>query len=415
MTIAGRSRRGTLLLVFALGVGASCATVPTAERPAPPSPLEGVPRERQIMITFHPAPAHIWSAAALDLANRFGLRMLAAWDVVSLRTRCVVFAAPPGRTIEPLLGRLQAEPRVEIAQRVQEFRVLSRAHDDPYYHLQRSVHEIRVGKAHAWATGSGVRVALIDTGVDIGHPDLEGRVVQAANFATRGGETFATDIHGTAVAGVIAATAGNGIGIVGVAPEAELLVLRACWPSGRGARQAVCDSYTLALALDFALEQRPALVNLSLGGPDDPLLRRLLREALRRGIGVVAAASGRVGEEFPASADGVVAVGLAGPGESPSPAGVWSGAGPLVAPGDDVLTTVPGGGYDFLSGSSMAAAHATGVAALLLELEPGLEPERLHELLLTGATAEAGEDNPHASPRRLDACGAVAGLIGVAC
>ena len=138
-----------------------------------------------------------------------------------------------------------------------------------------------------------MRVAVVDTGVDFDHPDLRGRVVKAQNFVDRVGDrNFTTDVHGTAVAGLIAATAGNGVGIVGVAPEAEIYALKACWQQPPGAREAVCNSYTLAKAVDFAIGQGVQVLNFSLAGPPDPLLGRLIGQALARGIVVVAADGG---------------------------------------------------------------------------------------------------------------------------
>jgi subtilisin family serine protease len=200
---------------------------------------------------------------------------------------------------------------------------------------------------------------------------------------------------------VIAASADNGVGIIGVAPEAEILAVKACWTTARDRSLASCDSYTLAQGLDFAIEQGARVINLSLTGPRDPLLARLVAAALGRGIPVIAAAGGS-NPGFPASEDGVLAVGTAPTDSLPGAPGPA-----LTAPGVDILTTVPREGYDFLSGSSLAAAHVSGVAALLLEREPELQPAALASLL----ERTAQPSNPHGA-QVVDACAALAELLG---
>src|SRR5258705_9176099 len=138
------------------------------------------------------------------------------------------------------------------------------------------------------ATGRGIRVAVIDTGGDRSHPDLRGRIDTARNFVSDDAR-FDSDIHGTAVAGIIAANADNGIGIVGLAPDAGLLVLKACWQHAIDDVRAQCNTFTLAKALTFAIDQRADIINMSLGGPNDPLLGLLIEIALTRGIIIVAA------------------------------------------------------------------------------------------------------------------------------
>jgi hypothetical protein len=116
---------------------------------------------------------------------------------------------------------------------------------------------LSVSGAHRWASGRGVRVGIIDTGVDLRHRELGGKVVATADFVARDRRTFLTDRHGTAVAGVIAASVNNHLGIVGVAPDAALVAAKACWyePGDRLQITAVCSSFTLARALAFALER----------------------------------------------------------------------------------------------------------------------------------------------------------------
>jgi subtilisin family serine protease len=215
------------------------------------------------------------------------------------------------------------------------------------------------------------------------HLDLQGRISDTHNMVDDDASAFNRDSHGTEVAGIIAANADNHQGIVGIAPKAELSVYKACWyppASNTGAR---CNSFTLAKALAGIIDTDARIVNLSLGGPTDPLLNMLLAKLLNQGRIVITAMppDGVVGG-FPDSAPGVIVVRVSG--ASTAPPGVLS------APGNDILTTQPGGGYDFTSGSSMAAAHVTGIAALLLTLAPKMDANAVHDLLLRSSKVSSG-------------------------
>ena len=246
-------------------------------------------------------------------------------------------------------------------------------------------------KLHRIATGKGVKVAQVDTGVDWRHPDLAGRVASHRNFVDD--SPYVAEVHGTAVAGIIAARGNNGIGMVGVAPDATLLALRACWAETPAAQPAVCNSFTLAKALQYALGERAQVINLSLTGPRDRLLERLLEVAARRGVVVVGADDGATGG-FPASDVHVIAV-AAGPRNG--------SAAVLVAPGTGVLSTAPDGAWGYFSGASFATAHVSGVAAVLLERVPSLTPDRLRQAL----GPPAGD--PYAT---IDPCAALTRLTG---
>ena len=382
----------------------ACSSTPRTAVPAPAALPSAPASETQLMVTLFPGPPQSWQRALGDLQANFEVRPLALWPIESLDgVPCVLMAAPPGRDAAELAVRLAADPRVESAQPVYRFEVLA-GYDDPYAKLQHAARDLRLAAAHRHATGKGVKVAVVDTGVDFSHPELVGRVVGARDFVAREERpagAFTADVHGTGIAGIIAAAANNGVGIVGVAPEAQILAVKACWSAAPGRSEASCDSYTLAQGLDFAIDQGSQVINLSLTGPRDPLLARLVAAALERGIPVVAAAADRRDPGFPASEAGVLAVGTAPTDSLPGEPGP-----PLTAPGVDILTTVPREGYDFLTGSSLAAAHVSGIAALLLERRPGLDPAELAVLL--GRTAHPS--NPHGA-QVVDACAALADLL----
>lgn len=383
------------LLLLLLLLLAGCATAPAPEGVAPGT-SPGAP---QLMVMLAPAPPAILGANTAALAQTYRLRTVYSWTLASLGEQCVVFEVTGGRKAEDLARRLASDPRVGSVQTIEIFEVLAEPSpwNDPYAHLQHSAETLHLQQAHRWATGKGVRIAVIDTGVDLDHPDLRGRVVKAQNFVDQGESSFTTDFHGTAVAGVIAAAANNEVGIVGVAPQAQIYALKACWQQPPGARQAVCNSYTLAKAADFAITQGAQVLNFSLAGPPDVLLTRLIKVALERGIVVVAAAPSRPdAKSFPASLQGVIGISGSDP---PGPPANYLGA-----PALDILTTVPRGSYDFFSGSSLAAAQASGVAALLLERNPKLTPPELAALF-----------HKTARQARIDACAALAGAGAGSC
>ena len=410
----GRGGQGVraLLAVLLLSLMGCAAGTPGPAAP-PPVTGEAAATANQVMVMLAPAPPAIWSQRTRELADAYRLRTVFSWTLATLGEQCVVFEVPRNRPVADILRRLSSDPRVESAQAIATFETLAarEGYNDPYANLQRSVQILHLEQAHQWATGKGVRIAVIDTGVDLDHPDLQGRIVKASNFVDRSQQAFTSDVHGTAVAGVIAAATNNQVGIVGVAPQAEIFALKACWQKGPATREALCDSYTLAKAVDFAIVQGAQILNFSLAGPHDPLLARLLGLALKQGIAVVAADPGNGGPSFPATFQGVLGVqGVDAEGRqrARSPA-----RGSLGAPGVDILSTVPRASYDFFSGSSLAAAQVSGIAALLLEREPKLTPPQLAALIRRTAhflPSEPGDTSPAIG--QVDACAALAGALG---
>lgn len=201
--------------------------------------------------------------------------------------------------------------------------------------------------------------------------------------------------------GVIGARANDGIGIYGIAPDAEVSILKACWYSDQADAKAQCSSWSLAKALDAAINNGARIINLSLAGTHDELLDKLLESANARGINIVAAALEKQEQPgFPAELALAIPVISTGPdGQLITPIWLSQYPGTVAAPGVEILTTVPREGYDFMSGSSLAAAHVSGIIALLLELKPELSPQQVKDLLQRNGSSEA------TVPRHvLDAC-----------
>jgi hypothetical protein len=376
----------------------ACTDQLVARLSLPYSAPEGSSRaERRILVTFidrsinrvpfgNPANPYrqrgdyrssTWSRwTATRFAEDYKLQQVAQWPITTLGVHCVVYEIPLDQSIDRVLESLARDQRVDSVQRMHRFRVLS----DPYFRLQTALQSMQIEAAQRWATGHNVTVAIIDTGTDFNHPDLKGQIAEHQDFVDDDPAAFVNDIHGTAVAGVIAALADNGQGIVGIAPDAKLMALKACWPEKSDSLEAVCDSLTLAKALDAAVRLKPTILNLSLTGPFDSLLARLINKAIEQRIIIVAADPEQTDltSGFPASMENVVPVRLAHKQRSTKPATrpTW-----IVAPGSEVLTTFPQGTYNFISGSSFAAAHVSGVIALLLELQPNLSAAHVIEIL----------------------------------
>jgi hypothetical protein len=367
-------------------------------------------------------------AIADALGRDYGLKPVRDWPIAPLGVQCLVFALPPDADRTTVIQRLSADRRVRLAQPMQVFSALGTSngapastatpapqpsldmpvnfspesgapvtgYNDPYVGLQHGFAAIQAAPAQHWSRGEGVSVAIIDTGVEVDHPDLAGRITATRNFVDDDMAAFGGDRHGTGVAGIIGADANNNLGIVGVAPSARLQIYKACEPLKPHSLEAQCNSFTLALALDAAIEAHAQVVNLSLGGPADLLLTQLVNYGLRHGIVFVGAVpeDGRL-DGFPVSIPGVIAVDQVG--RSVDVATV------LHAPGRDILSLAPAGRYDFSTGSSFAAAHVTGAIALLRSRVPELDAATLFTVLARTGMRDAYGD-------RINICAALAAV-----
>ncbi len=314
-----------------------------------------------------------WSERITNgLAEDYDLVKLTEWPMTAVGMHCVVYQVADKTALRGTIERLSKDDRVEVVQNMNIFKTKASRTDDPYYKLQTNMHQMEINLAHGRATGRDIIIGMIDTGVDLDHPDLAGQISNNQNFAKDISDSFSTDMHGTAVAGVMVARKDNAKGIIGVAPNARLVVLKACWPDKTDSIEAVCNSFTLASAVNAAIKADVNVLNMSLTGPQDPLVTVLLNKAMAKGIIVVAADTGSA-EDFPASLKDVISV------QSIKQRG--SLAESISAPGDKVLTTLPHGTYDFISGSSIAAAEVSGVVALLLELKSDLTLADAHTIL----------------------------------
>jgi subtilisin family serine protease len=372
---------------------------------------EGVARQLLVMLRTplpHFRPENAYSGRYTDdaghrarrriaeaIARSHDLKVVSDWPMPLLRLDCFVMEASSIDSVGAVAEILSRDPHVEWVQRMSEYRVLGAG--DPLYTLQPSARYWHLAELHGATTGRDVRVAIIDSGVDDRHPDLQGQVRLKENFVD--GNPYVPESHGTAVAGIIGASAGNGVGIEGVASNAQLMALRACWEGAHG--ETTCNSFTLGKALNFAIMRKARVINLSVAGPSDRLLQLLLDAALAQGIVVVVAVDRHDPTGgFPASHAGVLAVA----DEDGDAVGndVW------MAPGRDVPTTAPGGRWSFVSGASYACAHVSGMVALLVQLHASFSPTQIRQELITyPASSNLGR-----TPGKIDACATISKSVG---
>jgi subtilisin family serine protease len=358
------------LILLAAVPGVTRAAVPLT----PVGDTTAGDEDRQILVMVKMAPSHYRPNSgyggnygdlasrearkrlARSIAARHGIELRDGWPMPLLGVDCFIMVVPAGVPVDKVIADVSQEPGVAWSQRMTSYAIPSKAQagNDPLYPVQPTAREWKLRELQRSATGRGVKIAIVDSKVDVDHPDLLGQVVVDRNFVE--GPAVDAEAHGTHVAGIIGAKAGNGLGIAGVAPGAKLMALRACREVGQG-KQTLCQSLALAKALEFAIENRANVINLSLSGPSDLLLSKLIDVAIDHQITVVAAFDQHLpAGGFPASVRGVIPV--ADEALQTMPVGVYG------APGRDLPTTQPGGGWGLVNGTSYAVAQISGLAAL---------------------------------------------------
>jgi Subtilase family len=243
---------------------------------------------------------------------------------------------------------------------------------------QYALAKLRVDVTRDLVTGDKVLVAVVDTAIDETHPDLAGIV--EARFDAIGGQT-STRAHGTSIAGAIAARGS----LQGVAPRARILAARAFETSDAAPHGA---TFSILKAIDWAVQAHARVINMSFAGPQDPAMHRILGAAFDKGVMLVASA-GNAGHLsaplFPAADEKVLAVTATDSDDKLFDNANIGRYVAVAAPGVDVLLPAPGGAYGLETGTSVSAALASGVAALILEHHPELQPAALRKLLTTTA------------------------------
>jgi serine protease len=339
----------------------------------------------------------VWKGDAAPALGGVGVARSAVsrWN----RHRGVVTAAP-GRTAE-VAARLLADPRVaEVVPDapVHEAAFPATVPNDPYYAgYQQDLALINVPGAWQTTRGAGVTVAVLDTGLDVTHPDIAGlSIVSPQNFVTGSSLYGSTNVvddegHGTHVTGTIAARTNNGIGVAGIAPDVSIMPLKVLDSTGSGSFSDVAD------AVDYAAAHGANIVNLSLGGSLDASTAAFVggvMDAARAAGVLVVAAAGNAGNStpfYPAAVPSVVSVSATDDAASSAtrdlPAS-YSDFGPTIdiaAPGTNILSTTAGG-YQIWSGTSMATPHVSAIAALVEAAHPGWTPAQTETAIESTAT-----------------------------
>lgn len=281
-----------------------------------------------------------------------------------------------GRPVPDVVRALEQDMRIAATQPNFVYRLAQSPASNSLSGTQYALLQMRLPEAHRISTGLGVSVAIIDSGIDGTNPELAGSIADA--FDAIDGTTR-PHIHGTAVAGII----GSHAKLMGVAPRARLLAIRAfASEGGRIGAEGTTDH--IVRSIEWAYQRGARVVNMSFTGPRDPLLSRELRAGKEKGM-IFVAAAGNEGPNPVAADDSVIAVTASDATNRLYPA---ANRGPhvcLAAPGVDVMVAGPSGTYAFASGTSMAAAHVSGAIALMLQSRPDLSPTAVRTILLNRA------------------------------
>lgn len=239
----------------------------------------------------------------------------------------------------------------------------------------------RINADRVWPTsvGAGIKVAVIDTGIDISHLDLVSNVKGGFNTINHKASINDDNGHGSHVAGVIAAV-GDGAGIIGVAPKAELYAVKALDRTGAGRVSDIIEG------IQWSVDNHMQIANMSFGTTSySRALHNSVKKASNSGLIMIAAAGndgpGLNTVNYPAKFNEVVAVSAI---DENSVIAFFSSRGPeidVAAPGNNIYSTYNNSRYMILSGTSMAAPHVTGATAVKLQLSPGLTPTQIMDIL----------------------------------
>lgn len=318
-----------------------------------------------------------------SIARRYNLTRLESINLSLIGSTIYRWRVGSRRSVADIIGVVEDQHAViASAQPNYVFRLQGdaapnspRAGDDT---TQYVLGKLQIDQAHQLATGKNIPIAVIDSEIDAKHPDLAGTAMKS--FDALGGEQKPHQ-HGTAMAGAIAAHGK----LVGVALGPELLAARAFDDTPGEAKG---TSFAIYKSLQWAADNSARVVNMSFAGPIDPLLHRMLTAAYDKGM-VLIAAAGNAGPNsaplYPAADADVIAVTATDLSD-----GLYKMANrgqfiAVAAPGVDVLALAPGESYQVTTGTSVAAAEVSGIAALLLELKPSLTPADVRSILVKTA------------------------------
>jgi hypothetical protein len=313
------------------------------------------------------------------LARRHGMRRIVSQNFPLIGATIGLFRISDGRSFETVRREFAADGSVRSAQPnfrffLQQQKTTPAEGDQAQYALAK----LRLPAAHKLAHGTGIRVAVIDSGIDTKHRELAGSIVDSFDALA---SSEGPHVHGTGIAGAIAAHAR----LMGSAPAAELVAIRAFSGTANGAQS---NSWVILKALDYAARRNARIINMSFAGPKDPLVERGINAEAARGI-VMVAAAGNAGAKspplYPAANPNVIAVSATDAQDHLFQASNRGGHIAVAAPGAEVFLPAPDEKYQMTSGTSFSAAYVSGVAALMLERNPALRPDELRAVIMKTA------------------------------
>ena len=318
-------------------------------------------------------------AQADALARRHGLTRLDSQNFPLVGATIGLFRVADRRPVQAVSRELGADAGVRSVQPNFRYALQDQntegAEGDP---AQYANAKLRLPQAHALAHGANVTIAVIDSGIDVRHPELAGAIV--AGFDALGGNEC-PHVHGTGVAGAIVAHAR----LMGSAPAARILAIRAFGAAPRGAES---TSYVILKGLDYAAAHGAQIINMSFAGPRDALIERAIAAVAAKGV-VTVAAAGNAGPKspplYPAADPNVIAVSATDAQDRLFAASNRGGFIAVSAPGVEIFLPAPDEKYQMTSGTSFSAAYISGLAALMLELNPALKPDEVRAILMKTA------------------------------
>jgi len=331
----------------------------------------------EVMLQFASA---VTSQQIARIAQRFGLTILTQQTIGMLGRTVYTFRIANGRSVREVI-RLVEAARLNAAVQPHYTYGLTQDQNDPNVDqgdpAQYIVKKFHLADAHRITKGDNVVIAVIDSEIDSNQPDLVGRVTDRFDA---GCGASSPDAHGTGMAGAIA----SHVHLLGVAPRANIIAICAFG----GAGQPKATSTKIIKGLDYAIQHGARIVNMSFAGPRDPALSQALQIVREKGILVIAAAGNNGPKSpplYPGADRSVMAVTATDENDR-----LFNGANQgkyvtVAAPGVDILVPAPGGGVQFTTGTSVATANVSGVAALLLAHKPSLKPEEIRAILVTTA------------------------------
>ena len=322
--------------------------------------------------------AEVDNSQADDLARRHRLTRIASQDFPLIGSAMSLFRITDRRSVETVRTELAAAGvrgvHLNFRYVLQDQKSAPAAGDPAQYALAK----LRLPEAHALSRGSNVTVAVIDSGIDIAHPELANAI--AGSFDALGAKE-GPHVHGTGIAGVIVSHAR----LMGSAPKARILAIRAFGAARSGAES---TSFVILKSLDFAASHGAQIVNMSFAGPQDALVERGIAAAATKGM-VLVAASGNAGPKspplYPAANPNVIAVSATDAHDRLFAASNRGSHIAVAAPGVDIFLPAPDGKYQMTSGTSFSAAYISGLAALMMERNPQLVPAEVRAILIKTA------------------------------